>query len=263
LSASANGDGSTPSVTIYVASINTASATELCVRSIFRHTSRGAYNLCIGDCGSTDNSLPRIMELVHEHLVDDVMLAPRGRSHGAWLDLWTTTCTTRYAAMVDSDVEILKSDWLDVLLKTAHDFDAAIVCAEIIEEVPRYVDYTGVARRLARRPSAWMMLVDVAKCRDRASWQFSIEDDSTIPEQQWAFDTGAQLMRALALAGERVVVAPTIQPYFRHYGGLSWVKMTPPRGWRHRAHRLKVGLLNLYLFGRLKRMKVPKARRPA
>ncbi len=201
------------------------------------------------------------MAMVHEHLIDEVMLAANGRSHGAWLDLWTNTCPTHYAAMVDSDVEILGSDWLDVLLNTARDSDAAIVCAEIIEEVPQYVDYTGVARRLARRPSAWMMLVDIAKCRERASWQFSIEDDPSIPEQQWALDTGAQLMRSLDLAGERVIAAPAIHGCFRHYGGLSWVKMTPPRGWRHRAHRLKVGLLNLYLFARLKRMKVPRAKK--
>jgi hypothetical protein len=54
------------------------------------------------------------MALVHEHLIDDVMLASHGRSHGAWLDVWTNTCTTRYAVMVDSDVEILKdlSTWI-------------------------------------------------------------------------------------------------------------------------------------------------------
>jgi glycosyltransferase involved in cell wall biosynthesis len=250
-----------PNVTIFIASINTAAATELCVRSIARYTTRDAYTLCVGDCGSTDNSLPRLMAMVHENLIDDVMLAPHGRSHGAWLDLWTDTCTTRYAVMVDSDAEILKAGWLDVLLKSANDSEAAIVCAEILDEVPQYVDYTGVPRRLARRPSAWMMLIDVAKCRERASWKFAMESDPSIPEQQWAFDTGAQLMRALSQAGETVVAAPTaFQRCFRHYGGLSWVKMTRSRGWRARAHRLKVGLLNLYLFARLKRMKVPRSR---
>ena len=150
MSSPVRGDRSIPPVTIFVASINTASATELCVRSIDRHTKREAYTLCVGDCGSTDNSLPRIMALVHEHLIDDVMLAPHGRSHGAWLDLWTNTCTTRYAVMVDSDVEILKPDWLDVLLKTADDSEAAIVCAEILEELPQYVDYTEIGRASCR-----------------------------------------------------------------------------------------------------------------
>jgi hypothetical protein len=202
------------------------------------------------------------MALAHEHLIDDVMLAPHGRSHGAWLDLWTNMCTTRYAVMVDSDVEILKSDWLEVLLNTAEDSKAAIVCAEILEEVPNYVDYTGVARRLARRPSAWMMLVDVEKCRDRASWQFAMDNDPNIPEQQWGLDTGAQLMRALNLAGETVVAAPTaLQRSFRHYGGLSWVKVTRTKGWRHRANRFKVRIVDVYLFARLKRMKFPWARK--
>jgi glycosyltransferase involved in cell wall biosynthesis len=246
----------TTKVTIFVASINTAAATELCVRSIARYTERDSYVLCVGDCGSTDNSLPRLMQLLHDNVIDEVMLAAHGRSHGAWLDLWTDTCATPYAAMVDSDIEILEPKWLDKLLKVAYDSDAAIVCAEIVQEVPQYIDHTGVPRRLARRPSAWMMLLDVAKCRGRASWQFAMEDDLTIPEGQWGLDTGALLMRALNESGEQVVTAPpSFQRSFRHYGGLSWIKMTRAKGWRYRASLLKVRLLGLYVFARLRWVK--------
>jgi len=247
---------SLPDVTIFIASINTASATELCIRSIDRHTQRGAYTLCVGDCGSTDASLPRLMKLLHDDFIDDVMLAPRGRSHGSWLDLWTSTCVTRFAVMIDSDVEILQPHWLDTLLETARLSDAAIVCAEVVDEVPNYVDHTGVARRLARRPSAWMMLLDVPKCRGGASWQFAMEDDPTIPEKQWGLDTGARLMRELNSAGERVVVAPReFQNCFRHFGGLSWVKRTRSKGWKYRASLLKVRALSLYVSARLFRLK--------
>jgi hypothetical protein len=248
--------GASSEVTIFVASINTASATELCVRSIARHTPRSTYKLCIGDCGSVDRSLPRLMELVREGLVDDVSLAAHGRLHGAWLDHWTETCPTKYAAIVDSDVEILQSSWLDTLLNTARDTDAAIVCSELVEEVPNYVDHTGVARRLARRPSAWMMLLDVNKCRDRSSWLFAMEDDPSIPEKQWGLDIGAQLMRNLESAGERVVVAaPDFQKSFRHFGGLSWIKTRRIKGWRYRASLLKVRLLSIYVFLRLRWLK--------
>jgi glycosyltransferase involved in cell wall biosynthesis len=253
------GNSDDPEVTIYIASINTASATELCIRSINRHTPRNEYTLCVGDCGSTDDSLPRLMKLLRAGLIDDVSLAPRGRLHGAWLDHWTQSCVTQFAVIVDSDVEILKPDWLDTLVETARETDAAIVCSELIDEVPNYVDHTGVARRLARRPSAWMMLLNVAKCRGRSSWLFAMEDDQNIPEKQWGLDIGAQLMRDLTSAGELIVVAPAgHENSFRHFGGLSWMKMKTRRvsGWRFRAGLLKMRMLSLYVYVRLKWVKV-------
>jgi glycosyltransferase involved in cell wall biosynthesis len=246
-----------PEVTIFIASINTASATELCVRSINRFTPRDSYSLCVGDCGSTDGSLPRLMKLLGEGLVDDVALAPHGRFHGEWLDEWTATCRTRFAVVVDSDVEILQPGWLECLVNTARETDAAIVCSEIIEELPNYVDHTGVARRLARRPSVWMILLDVAKCRGRSSWLFSMEDDPNIPEKQWGLDIGAQLMRDLNAASEPVVVAPSgFQKLFRHYGGLSWIKTVRIKGWKYQASLLRVRLLNLYVRLRLRRLQL-------
>jgi hypothetical protein len=197
------------------------------------------------------------MELLHQGFIDDVLLAPRGRSHGAWLDFWTSTCVTRYAVMIDSDVEILQPNWLETLLQAARSTDAAIVCSEVLDEVPNYVDHTGVARRLARRPSAWMMLLDVSKCRGRASWQFAMNDDPGIPEKQWGLDTGALLMRELVSLGERVeAVTPEFQKCFQHFGGLSWVKRTRSKGWKYRANLLKVRLLSLYVFARLTWLKV-------
>lgn len=262
---SVDNDGAVrPDVTIFIASINTASATELCIRSINRYTPRETYTLCVGDCGSTDDSLPRLMQLLRDGLVNDVSLAPHGRLHGAWLDYWTNTCDTRFAVMVDSDVEILRPGWLDTLIRTALDTGAAIVCSELVEEVPNYVDHTGVTRRIASRPSAWMMLLDVAKCRGRSSWLWAIVDDSTIPEKRWSLDVGAQLMRDLSAAGERVVAAPLdFRNSFRHFGGLSWTQTTRIGGWRHRAKLLKVRLLSLSVYVKLKWLKVSVKRQQA
>ena len=243
--------GTSP-VNIYIASINTARSTELCVRSIIRNTPRSSITINIGDCGSTDSTLPRLMKMLRKGLIDDIVIEPRGRSHGSWLDLWTNTCPTQYAAIVDSDIEILKPSWLETLISTAQDTNAAIVCAEVLDEIPNYVDYTGVPRRLARRPSAWMMLVDVEKCRGRGSWGFAMEDDQRIPEGLWGLDTGALLLRQLESDGESVVAAPDeFVRSFRHFGGLSWVKMTHSKAWRHRASLVKVRILNSYIYFRL------------
>jgi hypothetical protein len=167
----------------------------------------------------------------------------------------------RMALMIDSDVEIRIANCMNVFLPTADDTEAAIVCAEFVDEVPYCLDHKGLPIRLARRPSAWMMLVNVAKCRDRASSQFAVSDDTSIPEKLWAIDTGAQLMRTLSSAGEEVVSTPaSFLDSFRHFGGLSWVKSTPSKSWRHRAHLLKVRLLNVYVFSLLMAFKVRSAR---
>jgi hypothetical protein len=143
----------------------------------------------------------------------------------------------------------------------ADDRNAAIVCAEFVDEVPNCLDRKGLPIRLARRPSAWMMLVDVVRCRDRASWQFAVDEDASIPEGKWAFDTGALLLRALNLAGEEVAAAPrSFLDSFRHFGGLSWVKRAPSKDWRHRAHLIKVRLLNVYVFSRLAAVKARASR---
>lgn len=255
---SVDSDGAAlPDLTIFIASINTASATELCIRSINRYTRRETYTLRVGDCGSTDDSLPRLMRLLHDGFIDDVSLAPNGRLHGEWLDYWTNNCQTRFAVVVDSDVEILHSEWLDVLVSTALDSNAAIVCSELIQEVPNYVDHTGVTRRLAPRPSAWMMLLDVARCRGRSSWLWALEEDPSIPELRWSLDVGAQLTRDLKAAGERVVVTPPgFEKTFRHFGGLSWTQTTRIGGWKFRAKLLKVKLLTFFVYARLKWFKM-------
>jgi hypothetical protein len=197
------------------------------------------------------------MKLVRGDLVDDVQLAAHGRSHGAWLDLWTENCPTEFAVMVDSDVEILRSGWLDELIRVARDTGAAIVCSEIVEEVPNYVDHTGVPRRLARRPSAWMMLLNVGKCRGKGSWEFAMQQDPGIPEKQWGLDTGALLMRQLLASGEKVLAAPeSFQQSFRHFGGLSWIKVSTSKGWKYRASLLKVRLLSAFVVIRLKQLRL-------
>lgn len=243
-------------VTIYVASINTARSTELCIRSIARYTKRDRYRLHIGDGGSTDMSLPMIVSMLRRGVVDNLELAPRGRSHGDWLDLWTAQSPTRYAAFVDSDIEILSPSWLKCLVDCASQSKAAVVCAEILPEIERYVDHTGVGRRLAARPSAWMVLVDTERCRGRASWKFAIEAEPSVPDRQVGFDTGARLMRDLEDACEVVVEAPEgFCRMFRHYGGMSWVKTTKRSGWRSYGKFVKVSLFEVVVRFRLARIR--------
>jgi hypothetical protein len=240
-------------VTIYIATINTARAAELCIRSIRAHTPRNLYRLHICDSGSEDGSLPKFTRLLHAGMIDDLTVVPSGRAHGDWLDWWATVCPTPFGVALDSDIEILEDGWLELLLDTANRQQAPLVTPEIIGEVPGYVDHTGVPRRLARRPAPWMMLFDPEKCRPLGSWRVTMDVDDTIPEGWWGLDTGAAIMRELEKRGLDAAEAPTaLRGKFRHYGGMSWVRALENRpGWRLKAKRLKVRLLDLYVLWRI------------
>jgi hypothetical protein len=244
-------------VTIYVASANTAPATELCICSLRLHTPRDMYRLHVCDGGSEDGSLSMLERMLHSGVIDELTVEPRGRSHGDWLDWWTATCPSRFGLALDSDVEILRSGWLELLTETALSRQASLVFAELIPEMPGYVDHTGVARRLARRPSPWMMLFEPRTCATLGSWKFTMEQDEGIPEGAWGFDTGAALLRAADRQGLVAVEAPArLRSMFRHYGGLSWVKTLQSKpGWRLKAKALKIRVLEGYVRWRLTRIR--------
>lgn len=242
-----------PTVSIYIASINTARSTELCIRSLRAHTPRERYRVHICDCGSEDGSLPMLVKMLHAGIIDDLTIEPRGRSHGDWLDWWMSICPTRFALALDSDIEILRDGWLDVLLDAATGQNAPLMCSEVVAEVPNYIDHTGVPRRLARRPSPWMMLFEPAVCAELGSWRPTMDVDDCIPEGWWGLDTGAAVLRGLERQGIPALVAPReLLSMFRHYGGMSWVKRLEDRpGWRLKAKTLKVGLMEQYVLWRI------------
>ena len=151
-------------VSIYIASINTARSIELCISSLRAHTPRDAYRVHVCDCGSEDGSLPKLMKMLHAGVINELTVEPQGRSHGDWLDWWMSICPTRFALAMDSDIEILDDGWLKMLTDTAHSRGAPLVFAELVGEVPGYIDHTGVPRRLAPRPSPWMMLFEPKVC---------------------------------------------------------------------------------------------------
>lgn len=255
----ADASSSPPVVTICIASLNTAAATELCLRSIDRHTRSVPYVVYVADCGSTDRSLPMLIHAARAGLLDKLEVEPLGRTHGEWLDHWTATIPTPYAAFVDSDIEILRDNWLSTLVDVATASAAAIVCSEMLAEVPNYVDHTGVPRRLASRPSPWMALVDISMCRGLASWQFTMVDDASIPEGQWGMDTGAALLRDLESKGRAVVSAPeSFRGSFTHFGGLSWgrgIKLSS--NWRLNGYFVKVICRRILVRWRLARLRLP------
>lgn len=209
----------------HLASFNTAHATELCVRSLI---GRAGYpvEVTVGDCGSTDGSLP-MLETFAAAGVIDLEVAPEGRAHPEWLDRWFAACDTPFAVISDSDVEYLRPGWLRDMMATARREGAALVATRIqaVGGVPYVHPVTGARRTLAARPEPWLMLIDVAQVRPVVHTSFAYRDEPGPDGTKIAYDTAAAWFRDLDAAGLRwVEMPPDFARAYRHFGSLSWQK---------------------------------------
>ncbi|MFM8971192.1 MAG: glycosyltransferase family 2 protein [Actinomycetota bacterium] len=212
-------------VTVHLASLNTRAVTELCIRSLREHAGM-PFDLVVGDCGSTDGSLEMLQRMEAAGWLR-LEVAPEGRRHPDWLDHWLAACTTRYLVFSDSDVEYREPDWLVDMLTTARTREAALVCGRMQRPPATFVHpKTGAARRLAPRPTPWLLLLDLEQLRGRVDASFRYEDVSD-PDAfggKVAYDVGAAYFRELERAGLTWTEMPMAwQSHYRHYGGLTWL----------------------------------------
>lgn len=217
-------DPAAPDVQVYVASLNTKAATELCLRSM-RHYAGHDFDLMVGDGGSTDGSLDLLRGFESRGwLTLDV--APGGRKHWEWIDQWIVECPARFAVFVDSDVEFLQPGWLQKMVAAAVADDAALVCGQMLGTAPHFRHpVTGTTRTVMGRPAPWLLLLDVAALRGRVdvSFRYVEEDDANAEGGRIAHDVGGAYFVALQAAGLGSVTLPdAYRKKFRHFGGLSW-----------------------------------------
>lgn len=238
-------------VTAFVASLNTARATELCVRSM-REFAGMPFDLVVGDCGSTDGSL-RMLERFERSGWLDLEVATHGRRHPEWLDRWLDTCPTRYALFSDSDVEYREGDWMTDMLEQAVRTGAALVCGRMQHGSECFVHpVTRAERRLAPRPTAWLLLIDTEQVRGsvEANFEYVEVEDFDAFGGKIAYDTAAWYFKKMCDAGLSWAEMPTDwQRKYRHFGGLTWLG---PRhagpAWRIRARQAaKLALVSVHL----------------
>ena len=228
------------SVTAYIANLNTARATELCIRSM-REFSGDDFALVVGDCGSTDGSL-RMLERFASYGWLELQIAPNGRTHADWLDRWLQNCPTRYALFSDSDVEFTGDHWLTDMVDTALESGAALVCGRMQQGAETFVHpVTRAERRIAPRPTAWLFMVDTHQVRGRvdAAFEYLEVDDFNAFGGKVAYDTGAWFFKELCDAGLGwQEMPPWWQPKYHHFGGLTWLGPTRSGpAWRVRARQ--------------------------
>jgi Glycosyl transferase family 2 len=245
-------------VTVHVASFNTAAVTELCVRSM-RHYAGHPFELVVGDAGSTDGSVAMLRGFADRGWLR-LEEAPDGRKHAQWLDRWVEQCETRHSVFCDSDVEFLGAGWLADLVQKATvpgptgASDPALVCARMQWPPPEFTHpTTGAIRRLAPRPTPWMLMLDLDQVRGTVDESFAYRDvvDPDAFGGKVACDVGAAYFAALERAGLTwAEMGPEFQHKFRHFGGLTWLKAGASRATpKVRAKQAaKIGLVHAHLL---------------
>lgn len=212
-------------VTVHLASLNTRAVTELCIRSM-RHHAGMPFDLVVGDCGSTDGSLEMLRRFERDGWLR-LEVAPEGRRHPDWLDRWLAACPTRYCGFSDSDVEYRAPNWLHDVVTRARTTGSALVCGRMQHPPAEFVHpRTGAARRLAPRPTPWLLLLDTEQVRGRVDASFAYRDvvDPSAHGGKVAYDVGAAYFAALEAAGLPWAEMPAEwQSHYRHYGGLTWL----------------------------------------
>lgn len=230
-----------PDTTVYIASINTAWNTELCLRSLHVRDGGRPYRVIVGDCGSTDATLPMLVKLLKRGLVEDIELAPHGRRHAGWIDHWLSTCGTDYMVLLDSDVEVRKDGWLADLHRARSLCEAAFVTAAMEEERS---EPTKPGVTMAKRPTVYCMLIDVAKVRALGR---SFEEWYDGP---MGYDVAAWLFLGLAEAEIPYAVMPeTWLPSVKHYEAMSYGKNFVQRRAQVRKNKAKVMARVLFYRG--------------
>ena len=210
-------------VKVHVASANTNPVTELCIRTIHRLAGH-PFELHIGDGGSGDGSIAMLREMETKGWVT-LEIADGWRQHADWLDGWLAKCDRKFAVFVDSDVAFRKSGWLHELVDVALNSGAALVCADLSDEQSSYTHATtGQTMRLWPRPSAHLMLLDVAQVKDLGvSFAPVFEADSSVPEGTSGYDLGSKFYEELIRRELTCVAMPgSYARTFTHFGGLSW-----------------------------------------
>jgi Glycosyl transferase family 2 len=217
-------------VTLAIASLNTQWATELCLRSLRACDAGAPFRVVVGDCGSTDGSLPMLTRSLKSGIIDELEVAPRGRFHQQWADHWVTTTQTPYLVMLDSDVEIRADGWLKEMLERLN--GAGACAASVDSENPNFRSpWDGTPLRLGRRFSMHCALFNVAAVRATGRSFAARDVDPEDGGRTIRYDVGGWLGAGLELA---VMPDGWEQSHIVHYRAMSWaMEAQNPRLRRH------------------------------
>lgn len=231
-------------VTILCITHGAREAVQLTLSSLRRHTPE-PVRILVGDTGSRDGTLEYLRGCRDVELYE----FPVGTQQGAALDRLVPLVRTRYLLTLDSDVEILVSNWLSALVHEAERRDL-IALGELEPAIGNY------QARLAPH----LMLLRVAPIRElgltfagrvvvddpqEAAWFRAQPGGSFALTRAEAralstarfYSTGAYAFERIREAGEPWGETPLIiRARYRHYGHMSWAHAHPQFAGQHGRH---------------------------
>ena len=228
-------------ITVHVASWNTASATELCLRTMRRHAGH-PFALAVGDGGSTDGSLAMLRDFAQRGWLELEVRA--GRSHADWLDSWRRDARSRYLVFADSDMDFRRPGWLSGLAQRRRETGAALVALDVKPMTTGLREpVSGRLVRLMPAPTTWLFMIDTFQLGDISeSMAPRSVDTEKVPEGCILYDTAAGFLEQVHDRGLRVVTMPRrYQRRVKHYGSLTWMPPAGEAGRRARDNRAVVG----------------------
>ncbi len=173
-----------------------------------------------------------LVKMAQRGVVDDIELAPRGRTHAGWIDHWLSKCSTPYMALLDSDVEVRLDGWLADLHRTRSLSQATFVTAAMEAERS---EPTKPGVMMAVRPTVYCMLIDVAKVR-AVGRSFEEWYDGPV-----GYDVAAWLFAGVVDAKLPYAVMPeSWLPAVRHYEAMSYGENLAQRRARVRRNKARV-----------------------
>lgn len=226
-----------PSVDILVTNRNTREAIQLCVESVRFYTEPGTYRLVVYDDASTNNiDIPYLREKRDAGWLTLI----EGREcvlHGGALNILVNDiCDSRYAVIIDSDVEILHREWLPRLVEMVSGDDKAIAAVNCLGVMPRNME-----NLVAPFGEWWFGILDMRSYRDgmETDWRPIIlrerDEFDALPNaaklpvdklESYIFDVGCKLCDKVLHdnpKGYRILspLPMHIKETFRHYGQVS------------------------------------------
>ena len=95
----------------------------LCIESIKKRTAYKPYKIVVCDSSPADSAERSYLRACRDGGILELIEVPKRQAHVISLNALLTHCDTDYACVLDSDVEIMRSDWLDFFMNKLPNYE--------------------------------------------------------------------------------------------------------------------------------------------
>lgn len=202
-------------VTLLISSTNVRDPIELCLKSIFKHTT-ASFRIIVLDSGDDYTDIP-FLETLHRRGTIRLLKRHEGLvAHDQALNMMLELVDTEYFATLDSDVEILKDGWLSLMLRAINRQDVGLVCERAFNVGIELADGREYCAPDDTKFTLWMALYRTRSVRSMpAPFTYREEITKRTPSGRTrtiSYDTGIGLFHELKKKGT-VCELPDVASY--------------------------------------------------